>query len=116
MTLNKKVLGGVAVIAFFVIGYIIPKYFIYNEFGIRDIVYPENTKLFTCSNYTIDEDPDVLAANNLGNPIQKLFSIKTVLSQDDIPNGLYIYKSYTFFAIPIATIQVNCKTKAAKTI
>ncbi len=103
------------------IGYVIPKFFINEPFGVRDmrtvgLQQPNGQikEIYLCGGS--EEDPDILVAAYLDNPIQRLLTIKLIFTGEDLTRNKNIYKAYTLFGIPISTVELDCKTGAIQTL
>lgn len=106
------------VVVLIIVGIIYTKMFINEPFGVRDVVLYEqqsdgSTRRIYCGGY---EDPDILVKIHLDNPIQKLLSIKTIFTKEDLERNKHIYKSYTIFGLPVSTVEVDCKTGSIQTV
>lgn len=112
----KKVI--LLVIILLVVGVGYTKFFVNIPFGVRDVVLYEelsdgSSRRVYCGGY---EDPDISVVNHLDNPIQKLLSIKTIFTKEDLDRNKHVYKSYTIFGLPISTVEVDCKTGSIQTV
>ncbi len=103
------------------VGYFVPKFFINEPFGVRDMPYGyqlqpngQTKKIYFCGGS--EQDPDVLVAAHLNNHIQKFLTIKLVFTNEDLNRNVNVYKAYTLFGIPISTVEVDCKTGNIQTV
>ncbi|MDE2312273.1 MAG: hypothetical protein KGJ93_04290 [Patescibacteria group bacterium] len=115
----KKIYLGVGLLVLLFIGYAIPKFLINEPFGGRDITSGtrlesngQRRTVYFCGGS--EQDPDVLAVGHLST-IQKLLTIKFIFSNEDLVRDKNIYKAYTWFGIPVATIELDCKTGTFQT-
>ena len=123
MTLKhlKNLSAVVIVLVIFIVGYIVPKIFINEPFGVRDSTFwyhvqsdGQTKKVYFCGGS--EEDPDILVAKHFDNPIQRLLTVQRIFMEEDLTRNKNIYKAYTFFGIPISTVELDCKTGSIQTI
>lgn len=119
--MKKSSLIIVCILIILGIGYIIPKMFINEPFGVRDIPYGNSLqpngqakRVYFCGGS--EEDPDILVAMHLDNPIQRLLTIKLIFTKEDLNRNKNIYKAYGLFGIPISTVELDCKTGSIQTV
>jgi len=109
------------------IGFVIPKFLINEPFGVRDMttggeLQPNGQvkEIYLCGGSV--ENPDILVAAHLDNPIQRFLTIKLIFAGEkfigDGPTGRinHIYKAYTLFGIPVSIVELDCRTGVIQTV
>lgn len=95
----KKVYFFIFVIIILTVGIIIPKVFIHDK------IQPKND--YPCTRGEYPEDPIVAVQVHFDHPLQRLVTLKTIISGET--NGAILVSGYTFFGIKLTEAEYNCE-------